>query len=236
MKRNTINSKVRANKWLLPIVLRGSGYFWLLAVAVVFSFVSPALAGVQPSFFNSSEESNTDFSQFKKWTAALDKYSKEEASKKNGPCDGKELNSCTYGKWITFLSGIKDKDPATKIREVNNYMNRAPYITDDQNWGTKDYWSSPGEFMSKFGDCEDYAIAKYMSLRLLGFNEDEMRVVAVKDMNLKVGHAVLVIFLGGNTYILDNQIKDVVSTTKVLHYVPVFSINAKAWWKHIPAS
>ena len=219
----------------------GNGCAWrvasvLFAVVLIASSVSPAMAAAKPSFFNSNEEVNTDFSPFKKWTSALEKYSKERAAKKNGPCDGKELNSCTYGKWMSFLAGIKDKDPATKIREINNYMNRAPYITDDQNWGTKDYWSSPGEFMSKFGDCEDYAIAKYMSLRLLGFNESDMRVVAVKDMNLKVGHAVLVIFLGGKSYILDNQIKDVVSTTKVLHYVPVFSINAKAWWKHIPAS
>ena len=208
----------------------------LFAVALIISSASPVMAAAQPSFFNSNEEANTDFSPFKKWTSALEKYSKEQAAKKNGPCDGKELNSCTYGKWMSFLAGIKDKDPATKIREINNYMNRAPYITDDQNWGTNDYWSSPGEFMSKFGDCEDYAIAKYMSLRILGFKEEDMRVVAVKDMNLKVGHAVLVIFLGGKSYIMDNQIKDVVSTTKVLHYVPVFSINAKAWWKHIPAS
>ncbi|MCK4939746.1 MAG: transglutaminase-like cysteine peptidase [Rhodospirillaceae bacterium] len=208
----------------------------VIGASIVFSGFSPALAVMAPSFFNSTEEVNSDLTPFKKWTSALNKYSKEVAARKAGPCGGKELNSCSYGKWTSFLDGIKGKDVATKIREVNNYMNRAPYITDTQNWGTKDYWSSPGEFMAKFGDCEDFAIAKYMSLRYLGFKEDDMRVVAVKDMNLKVGHAVLVIFLGGKSYVMDNQIKNVVSTTKIRHYVPVFSINAKSWWKHMPAS
>jgi len=73
-------------------------------------------------------------------------------------------------------------------------MNKAKYITDKNNWGRKDYWATPAEFMKNFGDCEDYAIIKYLSLRQLGFKESELRVVAVKDLNLKVGHAVLIVF------------------------------------------
>jgi len=53
-----------------------------------------------------------------------------------------------------------------------------------------------------------------------------------KDLNLKIGHAVLVVFEGGKTYLLDNQIKSVVETKTVRHYKPVYSINDKAWWRH----
>ncbi|MCK5166690.1 MAG: hypothetical protein KAQ66_05200, partial [Rhodospirillaceae bacterium] len=95
----------------------------LVGVSIIFSRSSPALAVAAPSFFNSTEEMNSDLAPFKKWTSALSKYSKEVAAKKAGPCGGKELNSCSYGKWTSFLDGIKDKDVATKIREVNNYMN-----------------------------------------------------------------------------------------------------------------
>ena len=42
-------------------------------------------------------------------------------------------------------------------------MNRSPYIVDPINWGVKDYWESPGQFFSRKGDCEDYAIAKYLT-------------------------------------------------------------------------
>ena len=86
--------------------------------------------------------------------------------------------------------------------------------------------------MAKFGDCEDYSIAKFMSLRQLGFSNAELRVVAVKDLNLKIGHAVLAVYLDGKALILDNQIRKVVEAKTIRHYVPVFSINEKFWWRH----
>lgn len=62
--------------------------------------------------------------------------------------------------------------------------------------------------------------------------------MAVKDLNLKVGHAVMVVFWKDpksgkkRTLLLDNQIKKVVDARKVRHYKPVFSINSKFWWRH----
>ncbi|MCW8835244.1 MAG: transglutaminase-like cysteine peptidase [Rhodospirillales bacterium] len=130
------------------------------------------------------------------------------------------------------MNSLKGKDREAQIAAVNTYMNEAKYITDPINWGVKDYWATPGEFMAKFGDCEDYAIAKYISLKILGFDVDSLRVVAVKDMNLKVGHAILAVYEGGKILILDNQIKQVVDEGTIRHYVPVFSINEKFWWRH----
>ncbi len=201
---------------------------------MVASWPTQAQAKGEPSFFDTTETKSTKMKAFKKWNTALERYSKEKAAAKKGKCGDDELNKCNFDKWIKFLKGIKDKDLVTQIREINDYMNRAPYITDPVNWGKKDFWATPGEFMAKFGDCEDYAIAKYMSLRLLGYKDEDLRVVAVKDLNLKIGHAILVVYYKGKPYVLDNQIKQVVPTTKVKHYLPVFSINQSAWWKHIP--
>ncbi|MEG3617828.1 transglutaminase-like cysteine peptidase [Magnetovibrio sp. PR-2] len=194
-----------------------------------------ALAAAEPSFFDTTAKKSTKMKAFKKWNSALERYTREKAAQKEGKCGDKEMNKCNFEKWIKFLKGLKGKKLVIQIREINDYMNRAPYITDPVNWGKKDYWATPGEFMSKFGDCEDYAIAKYMSLRLLGYNEDDLRVVAVKDLNLKIGHAILVVFYKGKPYVLDNQIKQVMPASKIKHYLPVFSINQSAWWKHIPA-
>ena len=85
---------------------------------------------------------------------------------------------------------------------------------------------------------EDYAIIKYLSLRRLGFPEEDLRVVAVKDLNLKVGHAVLIVFWADpktgkkRSLLLDNQIKKVVASRSARHYQPVFSINKDYWWRH----
>jgi predicted transglutaminase-like cysteine proteinase len=184
-----------------------------------------------PSFFNSKEVKSSNLKPFKKWTGAIKRYAKEK-KKVKGSCKSKKFNKCHYANWQKFLKKTKGKDPLTQVKEVNRLMNKAKYITDKNNWGKKDYWASPGEFMARFGDCEDYAITKYLSLKLLGFKNDQLRVVAVKDLNLKVGHAVLVVFLDGKTYLLDNQIKQVVETKSVRHYQPVFSINTTNWWRH----
>jgi predicted transglutaminase-like cysteine proteinase len=77
-----------------------------------------------------------------------------------------------------------------------------------------------------------------MSLRHLGFEERELRIVAVKDLNLKVGHAILLVFWidprngKERALVLDNQIDKVVDARAVRHYQPVFSINSQHWWRH----
>ena len=92
--------------------------------------------------------------------------------------------------------------------------------------------------MTNFGDCEDYAIVKYLSLKRLGFEDDDLRVVAVKDLNLKVGHAILVVFWVDTrngqkrALVLDNQVEKVVDARAIRHYEPVFSISGQHWWRH----
>lgn len=215
---------------------------FLLLVAIGFSATAPldALGATKAkrSFFSSVEVRSKNLKPFKKWRAALARYSKELRARKKAKCHSKRLNICNYGDWGKFLKSLKGRDKFTQMRAVNARMNKAKYVTDKTNWGRKDYWATPGEFMNRFGDCEDFAIVKYLSLRLLGFKERELRVVAVKDLNLKVGHAVLIVKLRNPKtkenvdYLLDNQIARVVKARTVRHYEPVFSINKNFWWRH----
>lgn len=214
--------------------------FIALSAALAFGLLAAAPGGVEakakaaPSFFDSTEVRSRNMKPFKKWTSAVKRYASEKKKAKTeaGDCQSKTFNRCHYQKWVKFLVGLKGKDRLTQVTAINRYMNRAQYIQDSTNWGKKDFWATPGEFMAKFGDCEDYAIAKFMSLRLLGFKDKDMRLVAVKDLNLRVGHAILVVFIDGKTLVLDNQIKQVVDARKVHHYQPVFSINTSYWWRH----
>jgi len=217
--------------------------FLVIVLGVSFGILMPATASAKkkskPSFFNSVEVRSSRLKPFKKWRSALKRYSIEKNKRqKKKSCTSKRLNICNYGQWGKFLKSLQGKDKLTQIRAVNYRMNKAKYITDKNNWGRKDYWATPAEFMANFGDCEDYAIIKYLSLKLLGFKESEVRVVAVKDLNLKVGHAVTVVFWKDpktgkkRTLLLDNQIKKVVDARAVRHYQPVFSINSKYWWRH----
>lgn len=208
---------------LLAIGLFGPAYF----------HQAKAQGAADSSFFRSVETKSSNLGPFKKWTGAMERFTEEKAKEeKRTDCDTQKFNTCHYQTWQKFLESVRGKPKDVQIEEVNNWANQRNYITDPRNWGEEDYWETPGEFIARFGDCEDYAIIKYLSLRNLGFTDEELRVVAVKDLNLKVGHAILVVFFGGKVLLLDNQIKKVVDTSIVRHYEPVFSINRSFWWRH----
>jgi predicted transglutaminase-like cysteine proteinase len=143
-----------------------------------------------------------------------------------------ESSTCTAKGWREFIAGLQGKDVQTQLKEVNRAMNAKKYILDIKNWGQEDYWATPYQFLKKNGDCEDYAIAKYMVLKELGLRVEDMRVVALQDLNLNLGHAVLVVYVGEQPMLLDNQIASVVPANSIRHYQPVFSINEEGWWLH----
>lgn len=193
-----------------------------------------AASPAQPGLFGSHETMSRQLSAFKKWNGMLARQ-KEDLRKKLLPeqaCRKTAEQKCYRAVWQELLASLKDKPADRQIIEINLHMNKAPYITDIINWGVPDYWASLRQFFKKDGDCEDYAIAKYMSLKELGFNVDMMRIVVVQDTNLDIPHAVLVVSLNGSRLILDNQISYVVKEKAVLHYRPFYSINENAWWLH----
>jgi len=185
----------------------------------------------RPGIFNSIEIRKKGLKPFPKWTGALDRFVSEKA-KEQGKCKPSKKRKCFYATWLKMIADLKEKDPWQKIKGVNAFMNRAPYVVDKMNWGIKDYWSTPGQFFARYGDCEDYAIVKFLSLRALGFPSKQMRIVVVQDLNLKVAHAILALYVRGKVLVLDNQIKRVVEAKSIRHYRPIFSLNEEGWWLH----
>ena len=185
---------------------------------------TPAEARKYPRIFGSIELFSTKTTRFPKWLGMLDRF-------QNGtkPC---ESATCTAKGWKEFIADLQGQDLTTKLKEVNRAFNTHRYILDINNWGEEDYWATPYQFLKKNGDCEDYAISKYFTLKALGVPIEDMRVVALQDLNLNLGHAVLVVYVGEQPMLLDNQIASVVPANSIRHYNPVFSINEDGWWLH----
>jgi predicted transglutaminase-like cysteine proteinase len=184
-------------------------------------------AGFMPSYFGTKELHGTSLKQFPKWTGVMNRFAKELA---NCPA-----NLCNTRLWKKIIAQVKDEDLKTKLKSVNSIMNAHPYILDQVNWGKPDYWATPFEFLRKNGDCEDYAIAKFYALRDSGVPTDQMRIVALHDLNLGLGHAILIVYVDGTPMVLDNQIRTVVPASSIKHYKPVYSVNDTGWWLHRPA-
>ena len=77
--------------------------------------------------------------------------------------------------WQGMIRSQKDAAQIKQLRAANDFINQWRYRTDKFNYDKSDYWASPAEFFSRSGDCEDYAIAKYVTLRQMGFGAEQLR-------------------------------------------------------------
>ncbi len=145
--------------------------------------------------------------------------------------NGTKLNSGTT--WDGLVAKVKGKSELDTIRIVNNFWNQWPYKQDSSVYKAPDYWAIPYEFRKNSGDCEDYAIAKYFTLRKLGFPLEKLRIVVLKDTILKLAHAVLAVYIDDDIYILDNLSRNVLSHKRIRNYIPQYSINEKNRWMHV---
>jgi predicted transglutaminase-like cysteine proteinase len=189
------------------------------------------LATAYPKLFGSQEIKSSKLKKFRKWNDVIARY-KAKSGQTRRKCRVSKVNRCLVQNWQKFLKKTKLLPLRDQIDQVNSYFNRIRYIVDPVNYGKKDYWATPNQFFSKNGDCEDYAISKYISLRELGVPVENMRILVLRDLNLKVAHAVLVVYYKGEPLILDNQISQVVNADRIRHYQPIYSINEKNWWLH----
>lgn len=180
-----------------------------------------------PGLFGTDEERSLNLSPFTKWTGMLKRFEQEMAS----PSSARVFNA-----WKANLHSIQGQSLRVMASKVNDLVNKAPYIVDSKNWGQSDYWATPVQFLRDGGDCEDFAIMKYVALRALGVPESRMRVAIVHDNEKSIPHAVLVVYTDDGAYILDNQIKSLVDGERAGRYRPIFSINRTAWWLHTQPS
>jgi predicted transglutaminase-like cysteine proteinase len=175
-----------------------------------------------------------NFNALPKWKRVLSK----------APEQVRALNTCVSAKgcppgsasWQRVIKQARGQAPMEQLRLVNSFFNKWPYRLDQDAYGTSDWWATPNEFLKISGDCEDYAIIKYFALRELGYSQEELRIVVVKDRIRGIAHAILAVFLQGEAYVLDNVSNTIFPHTKFKHYTPQYSLNEKYRWSHIPAT
>jgi predicted transglutaminase-like cysteine proteinase len=116
---------------------------------------------------------------------------------------------------------------------VNLFFNRLPYNSDQALWNVPDYWATPVEMLGmNGGDCEDYAIGKYLTLKELGVPIDRLRITYVRALSLGVTHMVLAYYPDPDAepWILDNLTNDIKLASARSDLEPVFSFNDDELW------
>jgi predicted transglutaminase-like cysteine proteinase len=119
------------------------------------------------------------------------------------------------------------------INEVNHFFNQMRFISDQQHWHRADYWATPVEFLSTSGgDCEDFSIAKYFTLRELGVSDKRLRITYVKALRLNQAHMVLAYYARPESepLILDNLIPQIRPASERTDLLPIYSFNGNNLW------
>ncbi|MFZ3152379.1 cysteine protease LapG [Pseudomonas sp.] len=133
--------------------------------------------------------------------------------------------------WEAQIKASGSSSERDKLNEVNRFFNRQIRFTDDiRLWKQNDYWATPIEMLVKGeGDCEDYSIAKYFTLRRLGIPSDKLRITYVKALNYNQAHMVLTYYAspGAEPLVLDNLINAIKPASQRKDLLPVYAFNAE---------
>ena len=137
--------------------------------------------------------------------------------------------------WADLINNDNNKtlSDMEKLRLVNRFFNRNRFVSDRSHWGQEDYWATPVEFLSSNGgDCEDFSIAKYFTLRELGVPEDRLRLNYVKALKLNQAHMVVTYFKTANAepLVLDNLVSSIEPASRRNDLLPVYSFNGDGLW------
>ncbi|WP_355660344.1 transglutaminase-like cysteine peptidase [Halomonas salifodinae] len=146
--------------------------------------------------------------------------------------------SAILEEWFALLERLADQPLPTQLRDTNDFFNRRiRWVDDIDNWGHEDFWATPLETMGQGqGDCEDYSIAKYITLKRLGVPTSQLRMIYVRARigrsQITQAHMVLGYYEtpASEPLILDNLVPSITPASQRVDLDPVFSFNSEGLW------
>ncbi|MCB5162158.1 transglutaminase-like cysteine peptidase [Marinomonas algarum] len=135
--------------------------------------------------------------------------------------------------WRKLIDDTKAMPIIDQLTQVNRFFNQMEFVDDIQLWKQEDYWATPIEFLGmQAGDCEDFTIAKYFTLREMGVPDEKLRLVYVKALTLNQHHMVLAYYHKPTSIpvLLDNLDKELKPASKRNDLLPIYSFNAESLW------
>jgi predicted transglutaminase-like cysteine proteinase len=163
---------------------------------------------------------------WRKWRGIEGDIAKEQMILDN--CRAKADSCPSYAaQFLRLINAVKTQSGRGQLDEANRAVNMAiRYVSDFAQHGEADRWSAPlATYATGKGDCEDYAIAKYVALGEAGFPRDDLQLVLVRDRAVRQDHAVLAAHLDGHWIILDSRRSELMDDSDVTSFTPLFAID-----------
>jgi len=136
--------------------------------------------------------------------------------------------------WASFVARHRGNEGVALYDAVNVFVNHAVQFQADTTLEeVLDDWITPETLMQTGeGDCEDFALAKFWLLEYLGVDKDDLYIVVVRDLVVRLPHAYLAVRDGDNVWLLDSRTDGLLTPDELEGIVPVITIGDTAAYLH----
>jgi predicted transglutaminase-like cysteine proteinase len=152
--------------------------------------------------------------------------------------DERTLAACSSGtspcphaarRFLSIVEIGRKRQGRARLGWINRAVNLSIRpMSDWAQYGYADFWASPLQTLNSLaGDCEDYAIVKYMALRELGIAPGDLRFVIVQDIMRQSEHAILAVRYEQKWLILDNLMMAMRDSDHTREYYPMFVMDSR---------
>jgi predicted transglutaminase-like cysteine proteinase len=130
-------------------------------------------------------------------------------------------------RFLSIIDSARAREGLGRLGEINRSINLAIRpMSDLMQYHVEDQWSSPlATLAAGAGDCEDYAIAKFVALREAGVAPDDLRLVIMRNTLSGEDHAVVAVHFEGHWRLLDNRYLVMLEDVQIRRYHPIFVID-----------
>jgi len=209
---------------------------WQVDLASLDPAEPPSLPAIVAEPFGLTTVAVTSGPVAEKWSAVIAAIAAERGILARCAKDGAQCSPAAQ-KFLAVVAEGRAQSGRARAGVVNRAINLAITPTSDlAQWGVPDHWSPPLEtFSTGRGDCEDYAIAKYVALQEAGVDADDLRLVIVHDLSAGEDHAITAVRLDGAWLVLDNRWLALVADADLRRLVPLFVLAGDGVRQFAPA-
>ena len=156
----------------------------------------------------------------------------------DGHQDNRELCPAAAQNFLAIVAQGRAQTGRARIGVINRAINLAIRpMSDLAQWGVPDRWSAPLEtFATGRGDCEDYAIAKYVALTAAGVAAQDVKLVIVRNSAAGEDHAVVAVRVDAKWIMLDNRWLTLVEDVEMPDVIPLFVLDSSGVRRFAPAA
>jgi hypothetical protein len=118
------------------------------------------------------------------------------------------------------------KRPCSNLDELREFLTRCKYVSDQEQFGQKDYWQPPEHFEEgKKGDCDDFALWAWRQLLQMKY---DARFVVGTAGRYGAGHAWVTFNKDGKSFLLEplsSVFGPSLPRLSIIRYAPEFSVS-----------